>query len=620
MDHEHDVILVVDDNLNNIKIVVDYLKESGFETAVARNGLTGLKRAKLLQPLLILLDVMMPEMDGFEVCRRLKADEITREIPVLFMTALDNIDDKVKAFALGGVDYISKPAQKEEVLARVTAHVRLRRQARELEAARREAEQASRAKSAFLANMSHELRSPLGTILGFSQLLHHDKNLTPTQVENLDTIRRSGEHLLRLIDQVLDLSKIEAGRLHLESHAFDLFMLLHDMRETFRMRCEKKGLQFQLERDPELPHYLHGDELKLRQILINLLTNAVKFTPEGGVTLRVYTSNSPKTPRLQDSNRPLLLSFDIEDSGVGIAPEELDQLFEEFTQTESGRQSREGTGLGLAISRKFVQLMGGEIHASSTIGRGSTFSFDIQCELAEWKEAEHVALETRNIIGLVEGHPRFKLLLVDDHDDSRQLLLRLLGPLGFELREARNGREAIKLWCDWSPDLIFMDIRMPVMNGLEATQRIREMEKGRRAPIVALTANSLLEARQRMLEAGCDGVIYQPFREQDIFDALRQYAGVEFLYGTSDAIHELRTTADTESLDIPAALATCSPEFLRSLKYSAETTEVNKIASQIDSIREQHPQLAQALGALADDFEYEIILQHLRKAEELQQS
>ncbi len=371
------IILIVDDKPTNIKLVEEYLASHDFNTIVARDGEMGLKRAKFSRPDLILLDVMMPDMNGFEVCRRLKADQETKSIPVIFMTVKDQVEDKIEGFKAGGVDYITKPVQKEDVLVRVRTHLKLReqqqrlqQQALELDCARQIAEQANRAKSQFMANMSHELRTPLNAILGFSQLMLRDPNITDGQRENLGTINRSGTRLLSLINDILELSKIESGRSELHPVAFDLHNLLLELEEMIRLRAEQKGLKLVFEHQQDVPQYTRADENKLRQVLINILDNAVKFTDKGMITVRVKSL----TP---------LLSFEIEDTGVDIAAEELDYVFDGLVQTATGQKSSQGMGLGMSISQQFVRMMGGEITVSSKAGKGNVFMFDIPVEIAD---------------------------------------------------------------------------------------------------------------------------------------------------------------------------------------------------------------------------------------------
>src|SRR6476646_10038534 len=359
-------------------------------------------------------------------------------------------------------------------------------------------QQANRAKSVFLANMSHEIRTPMNAILGFSQLMLRDQDLTPQQCQYLGTINRSGEHLLALINDVLEMSKIEAGRTTLNTSTFDLTELLKDLEMMFRVRTNEKKLSFSVEMIGNVPRYIVSDINKLRQVFINILGNAVKFTEQGGIGVRVRTDRECATGPL--------LRVEIEDTGPGLSPEDQEKLFRHFEQTKTGQQTGTGTGLGLAISREFVCLMGGTITVHSQVGKGSIF--EIQLPL---KEGEAQAIQAKDnslhVLRLQPNQPPCRVLIADDIEDNRQLLAQLLGPVGFEIRLATNGAEAVHEFEQWRPHLILMDFRMPVMDGHEAIRRIRAMPDGKKPRIIAVTASAMDENRQELLEIGADDFI-----------------------------------------------------------------------------------------------------------------
>lgn len=493
----------------------------------------------------------------------------------------------------------------------------------ELQKAKEAAEVANQAKSTFLATMSHELRSPLNAILGFAQLMSDSLTLHPEHQENLGIITRNGEHLLTLINDVLDLSKIEAGHTTLNETDFDLYCLLDDLEQMFRLKAQKKQLHLLFELNPDVPQYIRTDRVKLRQVLINLLSNAIKFTNQGTVTLQVGIaegqSPSANNPETSVTNQPLAISherlalmFEISDTGPGMAPEEMDTIFEAFVQTKTGQKAQEGTGLGLPISRSFVELMGGQMTVSSEVGRGTLFQFKIAIEalkLAEFETPE----SPPQAIALEPNQPPYRILIADDRSDNRELLVQLLSPLGFELHEASNGLEALEIWEQWNPHLIWMEMRMPVMDGYEATQRIKATAKGRDTPVIALTASLFEEDKAIVLKTGCDDLIRKPFREAEILEVMNKHLGVRYVY--KEAVQTETLTPIEVNL---AALAALPREVVERLQQVTIRINLNLIAQVIDEIRTQDAALADGLKSLVEKFDYMTILNLIEEAKKLQ--
>ena len=529
--------------------------------------------------------------DALEV-RIVRPDGVVRYICLKLQAISDNEGRLIKFF--GTVQDISDRKETEAALQNALTA----------------AEVANCAKSEFIANMSHELRNPLNGILGYAQILRRDKTASPKQRDGINIIYQCGSHLLTLINDLLDIAKIEAQKMELMPTEFHFPTFLFNIQQIFRLRAEQKQINFTYQPSPNLPSAICADEKRLRQVLINLLSNAIKFTNTGRVTFKVEVlENGEEVGKKPQSAIPSLKSkvsnqrirFQIEDTGIGMNPTQLAKIFLPFEQVGDTWRKVEGIGLGLAISKNLVSLMGGELFVESTLGKGSIFRVEINLPLAS-VEIDSASLQSSDIIIGIQGKSR-KILVVDDAFANRSVITNMLEPIGFEVIEAADGQEGIEKATEQKPDLIITNLMMPVMNGFEMTQRLRRLPECQDTLVIASSASVFEIDRQKSRDAGCDDFIPKPIQSEELLEKIQNCLGVVWITESLDA----STGNNSEVGEIIAP----PPAELVTLYQAAQIGDIAGIEEEVTRLRQRAPQYAaftNKLLQLAQEFEEQEIL------------
>jgi signal transduction histidine kinase len=661
--NKRETILVIDDRSHNLELLFDLFTKEGFQVMVARNGENALEKVKVFPPDLIILDVMLPGIDGFETCTRLKQNPDYAEIPIVFMTGLNSVEDKVKGFEVGGVDYITKPFQLDEMVIRVKAHLKIQKLQNQLseqnqklqteiqqrqivEIALREtqsnlehkveertaqlkatnalleqkvidlqeteiilqqalqaAESAAQAKSNFLAQMSHELRTPLNAILGFTQLLTRDSSLNSERQQKLKIIHENSENLLGLINNILSIAQFDDSQVILRENWFDLHYFLTTIINLFRPKAAQKGLVLDLDLKEDIPHSIQTDERKLRQVLINLLDNAIAFTREGYVRLTITPVLSQN--QNDENERSLLLSFSVEDTGTGIPLEQLEHLFEPFTLTENFQQTSKGIGLGLFLSQEFVRLLGGEIKVTSRLKMGSIFSFEIPAYLNSPDVIHSDQSKKRQLIFPLEPI-QYRLLIADRMVENCQTLFTMLKPLGFNVEITSKSEECLELWHCWQPHILLLDLHLPKLDEIRLLEQIEVTKINHKTIAIALTEGASEEEWEGAIALGCQDFISKPFREEVVLEKLAHH--LSLLSRDRAAISLEHSELLLENLT-REELAIMPIQWLNQFSDATRKINESQLRQLLEEIPETENKLRQKITHLLDNFRFDILNQ-----------
>jgi len=573
-------VMVIDDDILLSDTLKDIIAARGNQVKTFTSAETAIEEYKKKFYSLIVIDIGLPGMDGLSCCKQIRTFPKGKYSVLLVTTGMTHPESLRESLEAGADDYLKKPFDLELLKIRLEIAEkqgldRLERMLadEELKRARKMAESASMAKNNFLASVTHELRTPLNGILGYTQILKRDRNMMPKQVSAIETIHECGEHLLTMINDVLDFSSIESQKFFIIPKPFDFFSLLNSIVRVFRMKARQKELEFHYEASESLPRKVFGDEKRLRQILFNLLSNSIKYTIEGHITFRVINSTD-------DINN---ISFEVEDSGIGIPEDKIEDIFLPFHQIHDERIQREGAGLGLSITRTIIRMMGSDIYVQTTHALGTRFYF--QLKMPSVKENNVIEKELKNIkINGYQG-PVKKVLIAEDVDQNRYMIRDILEPLGFAVKEAINGMDAIRKAYSFVPDLILMDLVMPVMEGIEATRKVRAIPTLKHTKIIAVSANISHTTQQECFKAGCDDYITKPVQIDELLELIQENLNVTWINSKESSTTNVEDNAiDKAPIIFPP---TAIIQTINQLVLSGKTTRLKK---RLIEVQDEYPQ------------------------------